>query len=214
MTSSRTATPRRYHKGNVAEDLKTVALRILETERVEDVSVRRLTREVGVTAANFYNHFAGLNDLLLDIAADAMDERMRLSAHIQRTSRSRADAIRRSATTFVEFAIDHRELFRIMFGYIPDSLENARFRTASDAAFGRLAEMVYGQPIDDAANWEVSREKYKGAYGCFAMSYGLARIMVERQVPFSGDRRAEMLSFVEGVVDTYIRGELADLVGE
>jgi hypothetical protein len=101
-----------------------------------------------------------------------------------------------------------------MFGYIPDSLENARFRTASDAAFGSLAEMIYGHPIDDAGDWEVSRVKYKGAYGCFAMSYGLARILVEQQIPFSGDRRAEMLKFVEGVVDTYIRGELADLVGD
>src|SRR5579862_484359 len=138
MTKSPTATGRRYHKGNVAEDLKTVALRILETERVEDVSVRRLTREVGVTAANFYNHFPSLNDLLLDLAAEAMDERARMVGHIRRTSRNRADAIRRAAVSFVEYALDRRELFRIMFGHIPDALDHARFRAASDGAFGQL----------------------------------------------------------------------------
>jgi AcrR family transcriptional regulator len=210
MTSS--PTRRRYHKGNVAEDLKTVALRLLETERVEDLSVRRLTREVGVTAANFYNHFPSLNDLLLDIAADAMTERARQTAHIIRTSRTRADAIRRSATAFVEFAVDRPQLFRIMFGHIPDALEHARFRETSDAAFANLAELAYGRPISDAADWTASRQKYKAAYGLFSMSYGLARIMAERQVPFSREARAEMLSFVEGVVDTYIRGELVELL--
>jgi AcrR family transcriptional regulator len=214
MTTSPAAPRRRYHKGNVAEDLKTVALRILETERVEDISVRRLTRDVGVTAANFYNHFPSLNDLLLDIAADAMDERARLVAHISRTSRTRAEAIRRIAGSFVELAIDRRELFRIMFGQIPDALDHARFRAASDAAFGQLAELVYGRPVTDSADWSASREQYKAAYGLFAMNYGLARIMIERQIPFSRDERAQMLGFIEGVVDTYIRGELEALLAE
>mgnify|MGYP003363473360 FL=1 len=57
--------PRPYHKGNVAEDLRLTTLRILQTERLEDLSVRRLTREVRVAPANFYNHYASLNMLLV-----------------------------------------------------------------------------------------------------------------------------------------------------
>ena len=41
------------------------AERILETESVEDVTARRLCREVGVTSGNFYNHFESLDFLLL-----------------------------------------------------------------------------------------------------------------------------------------------------
>jgi AcrR family transcriptional regulator len=212
MTESTIRQRRSYHKGNVAEDLKTVALRILETERVEDLSVRRLAREVGVTAANFYNHFPSLNDLLLDIAADALEERSRQTAHIGRTSRTRRDAIRRAGVSFVEFASDRRQLFRIMFGHIPEALEHQRFRKASDLAFGRLAELVYGRPVEDADDWTASREQYKAAYGLFALSYGLARIMNERHVPFSQEQRAEMLGFVEGVINTYVEGQLLDLL--
>ncbi len=203
---------RSYHKGNVAEDLKTVALRILETERVEDISVRRLAREVGVTPANFYNHFPGLNDLLLDIAADAMDERLRSQAHIFRTSKTRAESVKRSAIAFVELARDHHQLFRIMFGYIPDALKHDRYRAASDASFGNFVGLVYNRTIHDADNWDASREKYKAAYGLFAISYGLARIMIERQIPFSRENQAEMLKFVEGVLDTVIGGELVSLL--
>jgi AcrR family transcriptional regulator len=214
MTERPRPHPRRYHKGNVAEDLKTVALRILDTEHLEDLSVRRLAREVGVTAANFYNHFPSLNDLLLDIAADALEERSRQTAHISRTSRTRVEAIRRVGVAFVEFASDRHQLFRVAFGHIPDALDHERFRKASDLAFGRLAELVYGRPVDDAADWAASREKYKAAYGLFAMSYGLARIMNERQVPFSKTQRAEMLGFVEGVIDTYVEGQLLRLLAE
>src|ERR1700742_246179 len=104
MTAAETSPKRQYHKGNVAEDLIAVARRILETERIEDLSVRRLAREVGVTPGNFYNHFPSLNDLLLDIAAEEFDERAKQTAHIRRTSKTRAEALKRSVVNFVEFA--------------------------------------------------------------------------------------------------------------
>ena len=212
MNSGLKSPARRYHRGNVAEDLKTVALRILETERAEDVTVRRLARDVGVTPANFYNHFASVNEILLDIAADAMDGRSRFQANIFRTSKTRAEALKRTAVAFVQFASEKHQLFRIMFGYIPDALKNERFRAASDAAFGGFVEVVYNRPISDAADWDASREKYKAAYGLFAVSYGLARIVLERQAPFSREKYAEMLKFVEGVVDTFIDGEVVALL--
>ena len=53
MSQTAKVAARQYHKGNVAEDLKLAAIRILEAETVEDLSVRRLAREIGVTAANF-----------------------------------------------------------------------------------------------------------------------------------------------------------------
>lgn len=43
-----------YHKGNVPLRMMEAAERILATETVEDITARRLCREVGVTSANFY----------------------------------------------------------------------------------------------------------------------------------------------------------------
>jgi AcrR family transcriptional regulator len=203
---------RQYHKGNVAEDLTAAAAHILETERVEDLSVRRLAREVGVTPANFYNHFASLNDLLLDVAAAALHERARTLAHIRRTSKTRAEAMKRSAVSYVELAISKYQVFRIMFGHIPDSHLHERFREASDESFGQLVELVYDKPIYDPNDLNTSRERCKVAYGLFAMGYGLARIVVEGQVAFSSEKRAEMRRFVESVVEAFIEGELVALV--
>lgn len=209
MTAAETAPKRQYHKGNVAEDLMAVAIRILETERIEDLSVRRLAREVGVTPANFYNHFPSLNDLLLDIAAGAFDERAASLAHIRRTSKTRAEALKRSVLAYVDFAGANPQLFRIMFGHIPDADKHDRYREASDRSFGQLVELVYGRPVYDPNDIAASHENAKVAYGVFAMSYGLARIVVEGQFVFTpGNERAEARAFVESVVDAFIAGEL------
>jgi AcrR family transcriptional regulator len=203
---------RQYHKGNVAEDLMEVASRILETETVEDLSVRRLAREVGVTPANFYNHYPGLNDLLLEIGAKALRERARHLAHIRRTSKTKAEAIRRVVRSYIDLALSKYQLFRIVFGLIPDCMQHRRFSEASDESMGELVELVYGQRIHDPADLDASRERCKAAYGVFALGYGLARITVDGSVPFSTERRADMLRFVDSVVDGFIAGEFTSLI--
>lgn len=211
MTVKQTTAARQYHKGNVAEDLLEVAERILETETAEDLSVRRLAREVGVTPANFYNHYASLNDLLLEIGAKALGERARRLAHVRRTSKTKAEAIKRVVTSYIDLALSHYQVFRIMYGLIPDSMQHRRFREASDESMGELVELVYGERLHDPADLDATRERCKVAYGVFALGYGLARITVDGAVPYSAERRADLLKFVESVVDAFIAGELATL---
>jgi AcrR family transcriptional regulator len=212
MTQPTTVIARQYHKGNVAEDLMEAASRILETETVEDLSVRRLAREVGVTPANFYNHYPSLNDLLLEIGAKALHARARHLAHIRRTSKTKAEAIRRVVRSYVDLALGNQQLFRIIFGLIPDGMKHPRFSEASDASMGELVELVYGARIHDPSDLDASRERCKAAYGVFALGYGLARITVDGSVPFSPDRRADLLKFVDSVVDGFIAGEFTSLI--
>ncbi len=66
-----------YQATDISQDVLSggqghAASRILEAETVEDLSVRRRAREVGVTPADFYNHYPTLNDLLLEIGAKAI----------------------------------------------------------------------------------------------------------------------------------------------
>lgn len=208
MTS---ASGRQYHKGNVAEDLKLAALRIMGTGRVEDLSVRRLAREVGVTPANFYNHFETLNDLLLEIGADTLHERAKQMAHIRRTSKTKAEAIRRVTTSYLDLALARPQIFRILYGLLPDAQSHRGFRDASDESMAEIVEIVYGERLHDPRDLKVTRERCKVAYGLVALGSGLARNVVEGVVPFSAERQADMRRFVESVVDSFIAGELAEL---
>jgi len=200
------AEKRPYHRGNVAEDLTAAALRLLKTERYEDLSVRRLTREIGVTPANFYNHFENLDDLLLNIAAAAHLRRADLIPKIQAKSKNRVEAAKAAALDFVEFAIANPEIFRMMFG-LPSRGQHAKFTAAADKSFGALVQMVYGEDLYDPSNLAETHVRCQTAYGLFALAYGLARIVLEQNIELSS--KAEIRAFVEEVVGRFIDGSIS-----
>lgn len=199
--------PRPYHRGNVAEDLTAAAIRLMKTERYEDLSVRRLTREIGVTPANFYNHFENLESLLLNIAAQAHRERAAHVAKIIAETSSRAEAARIAAVDFVEMAQSNTEIFRIMFG-LPARIGHKEFIEASDQSFGTLVRLVYGADLYDPTNLVETHVRCRTAYGFFALAYGLARIVLEGNVDLHS--KAETREFVESVVDGFLTGEVME----
>ena len=197
---------RAYHKGNVADDLKAAARKILKTERFEDVSVRRLAREVGVTPGNFYNHFDSLDQLFLEIAADAFDTRTRAQAKLIKKADSRIDALVSTALDFVDFAIREKQIFRIMFGQVPGSFANDRFREASDAAFSLLVEFIYREPRYVPGDRALSHARSTVGYGIFCLIYGLARNISENQIEFAEGDHEGIARFVEDVVRSFLDG--------
>jgi len=56
-----------YHHGNVKKALVDAAVKLIESNSVELISLRRLSKEVGVTPSAVYNHFADKDSLMLAI---------------------------------------------------------------------------------------------------------------------------------------------------
>jgi AcrR family transcriptional regulator len=198
---------RPYHRGNVAEDLIAAALRMLKTEPYENLSVRRLTREIGVTPANFYNHFENLDDLLLNIGGEGHLRRAAFLRKIAETSENRIEAAKIAALDFVEFAVGNPQIFRIMFT-LPSRIKHPKWVEAADQAFAAFVYLVYGQELFDPTNLSRSRQQCKAAYGYFALLYGLARIVLELNFPMKS--RGEMKAFVEEVVRHYVDGSASE----
>jgi AcrR family transcriptional regulator len=201
-------TARAYHKGNVTNDLLEVAARLLKTERFEDVTVRRLCREVGVTPGNFYNHFPSLEWLLLDLAAEGFDQQTQLTTRRLKAAASREEAVVMSTVALVEFGHANPELFRIMFGQISNEIvrDHERFAEASRAAFAKLVEVVYGEDIFRADDVAWSHEHCGNAYAVFAFGYGLARVISMEQITFPTGTKAERVQFVEAMARTLVHG--------
>ncbi len=172
------ATRRPYHRGHVTEDLIAAAERLLKKQRYEDLSVRQLAREIGVTPANFYNHFDSLDALLRRIAAKGHLRRAARLRKISETSSDRIEAAKAAAVHFVESSVENPELFRIMFN-LQSRTSDPEFITAADQAFGATVRLVYGADLFDPTNLKESRKRCQTAYGYFALVYGLARIVLE-----------------------------------
>lgn len=207
------AKPKRsYHKGNVAQDLLAATARILKDESFEAVSVRRLARDVGVTPANFYNHFPSLDHVLLTLAAGGFDRLADDTRRIMEKAKTRKEGLVECCVSFIFFAMANKQLFRIMFGQIPGATKNARFREASDHSFGELVRFIYGDTLYDANDIAGTHHRAKVAYAVFSLAYGLARNIIEDQFQFATGSKAEIRRFVEDVMSTFVDGTAAKLI--
>jgi len=200
------ATP--YHKGNVAALLYAAAEKILKYETVEAITARRLCREVGVTAANFYNHYPSLEYLLLEIASNGFERRLRDSQKILKQGLPREEALVMLVHKTVDFALENAQLFRIMFGQIHDTSINPRYAIASEESFRTLIHIVYGEDIYRSSDIAWSHEHCQKGYAFFSFSYGLALAISRPIFSNPSGTKAGRRAFIEDLTHTFLRGLL------
>jgi len=204
--------PRPYHKGHVAEDMRAAAIAILAKERLEDVTLRRLTREVGVTPANFYNHFPSVDDLLMDIAADGFDELRLAASQAWDRDSGKIDRLVILATEFVRFGCRKPQLLRLMFGYRANGGRHRRFHHAANNAFAELVRLIYDEDRFDPEDSAASHEHCRIAYGFFAFCYGLARTVGTGQFDLDLESGPDLDHFVERTVRPFLDGSVIETV--
>ncbi len=119
MTPSKT----HYHHGDLRNALVEEAVRMVEQAGAEAFSLREAARFVGVTANAAYRHFADKADLLLAVAGVGVRLQQQsllkaVSAAPLRPTVAAAAVERLKAVGwgYVEFAVAHPELLRLMFG--------------------------------------------------------------------------------------------------
>lgn len=195
-----------YHKGNVPERLMQAAEHILETETVEDITARRLCREVGVTSANFYNHYPSLDYLLLEIAAKGFAVRAGLMKKILKSDMPVEDKIVSCAVKTVDLSLKEPQLFRLMYGYVKNRNQNENYEKQADKSLAILTHIVYGEDIYRADDVVWSHENCQKAYAIFSFIFGLAVAISNNLISNPVGTRKAMLDLVEDLTRTYLKG--------
>ena len=142
-----------YHHGNLRSALVEQALELVEKAGAESFSLREAARLVGVSANAAYRHFADKSDLLMAVAAAGADLQKQyllraLAAAPERSTAAGAaiERLRAVGRGYVEFAVAHPELLRVMFGSRwPAARTVDGFRTTGPYA-------LLGQTLDDLAS--------------------------------------------------------------
>ena len=133
-------TPRRsYRHNNLPNALRAAARTILDEDGPDVVGLRETARRVGVSATTAYRHFNNKEDLLASVAAEGFRE---LAAAME-TCATESDALRAVGLAYFDFALQKRNLFRLMFG--PILVERAKYRElnkAASAVFGLLRRVT------------------------------------------------------------------------
>jgi AcrR family transcriptional regulator len=106
--------PRAEQKEQTRRALLDAALRLLADKSFDGLSLREVTREVGVVPAAFYRHFESLEELGLVL----VDESFRTLRRLMRAAREgplpHTRLVRRSVETFVFYVQAHRPHFQFL----------------------------------------------------------------------------------------------------
>ena len=117
------------------DELLAAAMRTVEAEGPEALRARKLTAEIGVSTMAVYTHFGGMPGLFEAVIRKGLED---FAAHVRRVPRTddpMADLIA-GGLAYAEFALQHPQLYRLMFG-----LAN------------RAALRGFAPNLDDAETW-------------------------------------------------------------
>ncbi|XOV90593.1 MAG: TetR/AcrR family transcriptional regulator [Pseudomonadota bacterium] len=196
---------RTYHRGNVQEDLIASATLMVETDSLENITVRRLATSIGVTPGNFYNHFENLNALLAQVAARKLRQMAARTAEARQRHRKPILRVKSSAREFVHIAIEEPHAYALMFGHHVANLnEFDVYRDAAEDAFEASVNDLYGAQVYDRNDPKGSHERCIHGYALFALLNGLARDVIDGLVTF--DKPQEIDQFTDAMVESLLLG--------
>ncbi|MEV4238672.1 MULTISPECIES: TetR/AcrR family transcriptional regulator [unclassified Nocardia] len=132
-----------YHHGALRDTLLAACLRLIETEGLGAVSLRRVAREAGVSTGAPYHHFADRSALLAALSTEGFRQLGSDLADARAAAVSPLQALTALAETYVRFSQENPGYFRLMFRpelSQPDKHPDAA--AAGDAAFDVLADSI------------------------------------------------------------------------
>ena len=179
MSTSSSNAP--YHHGNLRQALLEAALLILERDGEAGLGLRDLARAVGVSAAAPYRHFDSRAALLEALAVTGFQ---RFTAAMEAISGTNPpDLMAAMGKTYVLFALDNANLFRLMFS--PQLKKDGRpgLRMAADMAFDTLRHISGGD----------TRTGRIAALAAWARVHGLAVLLLDGQIAIRAGEDTEAL---------------------
>lgn len=206
--STRKSLRQSYHRGNVREDLIAVGKDILESEDLSALTLRRLTREIGVNPTNFYNHFPNMDYLFAAIKVEGFTELLRRSRKATNGYSNKPDALRALFREYIFFAIRKPNLYRLMFDYYIDFEEHEELKRVTDETMADVVELLYGTDIFDSSDALGFYKSHPMAVACWSTMHGLTHILIGRQIKLKTKSRKEVGAFADGIVDVMLDGVL------
>jgi len=141
--TQRAATERPYHHGHLRTALLEQAARTVREQGVEELSLRELARQVGVSHSAPRRHFADLQALYTALAEDGfvrLGDQLRTA--IEEAGPEFAARLRAAAAAYIRFATSEAALLELMFA--SKQHENARkLHEATERAFAPMLDLIY-----------------------------------------------------------------------
>jgi AcrR family transcriptional regulator len=176
----------RYHHGNLRHALLEEALRTIETQGVEALTLRTAGERLGVSRTALYRHFSDKQALLAAVGREGFRLlRLTLVQAWEQHGRGRAgfDAM---GVAYVNFAAAHPAHYRVMFGRFIESCEkDAAFIEEATAAFQVLVDALVEQQQTGLVRRD---DPLIQARMIWSLVHGIAMLVIDGQLRGTDER--------------------------
>jgi len=203
---------RSYHHGNLRDALLEAAQAQVQSEGAQAINLSKLARQVGVSQPAAYRHFAnkqalvfslvelGFKQLIAQLQAVAQDWPAPDSAAAeQQDLRAGIEAI---ALAYITFALDNRELARLMFSLKERATEPELYKISKQAAAPLFqlvtrGEQRYGLKV---------KSPEQAVRLIWSTMHGLAVLLMDEQMPYVTQTSGEIELHVGAIAQMLFDG--------
>ena len=181
-----------YHHGDLRRALLDAALVLLQTKDMEQLSLREVARQAGVSHTAPYRHFADKAALLAAVAEEGFITFGRyLSDAVVRANADPIESLRATGEAYVRYALEHPTHFRVMFrsaslGYDPDS----SLEITAQGTFQILVDVIISGQM---AGLIKAGDPKEIATGRWALVHGFSMLLLDGMLPQRGEAAIALL---------------------
>ncbi len=177
-----------YHHGDLRRALLDEAVRTIQTEGVEHLTLRTVGARLGVSRSALYRHFADKQSLLATVAKEGFSKlRQALADAWEENGHGRVgfEAMHRA---YVQFGVAHPSHYRVMFGgFIESAAKDDHFASEAKSAFQVLVDAL----VEQQNAGDIRRDDpVLMARFVWALVHGAAMLFIDGQLPEPAQRDA------------------------
>ena len=138
--------PDQYHHGDLQQALLEEALRTIQTDGVDHLTLRTVGEKLGVSRTALYRHFSDKQALLAAVGREGFRMlRLALTDAWDQHGRGR-EGFEAMGMAYVNFAVTHPSHYRVMFGrFVESCAKDTAFVEEAASAFQVLVDSLVEQ---------------------------------------------------------------------
>lgn len=159
---------KRYHHGNLKQEIIKESLQQLNLVGAEKLSFRTIAKNLGVVSSAPYNHFKSKNQLFKELINIGTDTLLKKMKNEKQKKSLPSEQLSYTARAYLKFSLEEKELFLLMF-----SKNNLEIKKLIDTISSQFLDIVK-EKFKDGSRVRVTE---KGAsMTAWAMIHGLAKL--------------------------------------